>query len=123
MRRAGPSLREVKVTVKASLALLLVLASLLAPAPAGAHVIAEPFLQSPVTVGQTGLMGELRLINEDEAGPSYSICNPGECNSQGVTLTPSCATHGAAISASWQSRACSRSAPRAWASPTPPVRE
>ena len=80
--------------MKASLALLLGLAGLLAPAPAGAHVIVEPFFRTPTTVGQTGLRGELRLINEDEAGPSYSICNPGECNSQGITLTPSCATHG-----------------------------
>lgn len=81
---------------KTRFALLGVSVSLAAAAPASAHVVVESDFRGPLPVGSSGRLATLTLINEDPEGPSFTVCNLGECgSSEGITLVPACATQDA----------------------------
>jgi len=59
----------------------------LVPATADALTVTVAFPDS-VTVGQAGLTAHLTMTNTNDL--SATVCNAGECNSQGIILVPSC---------------------------------
>src|SRR5688572_17957905 len=67
----------------------------LVAAPASAHVVIELDFRSPVPVGATGRLATVTVINVDGGGPSFTVCNLGECGSEGITVVPSCASQDA----------------------------
>lgn len=67
----------------------------LVAAPAPAHVVIESDFRGPLPVGASGRLATVTVINVDSGGPSFTVCNLGECGSEGITVVPACAVQDA----------------------------
>jgi hypothetical protein len=67
----------------------------LVAAPASAHVAISLDFRGPLPVGASERLATVTVVNVDEEGPTFTVCNLGECGSEGITVITACAVPGA----------------------------